>query len=78
MPANDLEVLLRSRVPIIVVESRDEAQVLKALAGACSLLSAPLAVPRPAGAPLARSGLPLFQWTVTDGLKRLDIEIGPP
>ena len=56
MPANDLEVLLRSRVPIIVVESRDEAQVLKALTGACALLSAPPAVPHPAGAPLARGG----------------------
>ena len=78
MPANDLEVLLRSRVPIIVVESRDEAQVLKALIGACALLSAPPAVPHPAGAPLARGGLPLFQWTVTDGLKRLDVQIGPP
>ena len=78
MPANDLEVLLRSRVPIIVVESRDEAQVLKALGGACSLLSAPVAVPRPLGAPLTRGGLPLFQWTVTDGLKRLDVELGPP
>jgi hypothetical protein len=78
MPANDLEVLLRSRVPIIVVESRDEAQVLKALAGACTLLSAPVAVPRAVGAPLTRGGLPLFQWTVTDGLKRLDVQIGPP
>ena len=78
MPANDLEVLLRSRVPIIVVESRDEAQVLKALTGACALLSAPPAVPRPAGTPLARGGLPLFQWTVTDGLKRLDVQLGPP
>ena len=78
MPDNDLGVLLRSRVPMIVVESRDEARVLKALTGACSLLSAPLAVPRPAGAPLTRTGLPLFKWTVTDGLKRLDVEIGPP
>jgi SpoVK/Ycf46/Vps4 family AAA+-type ATPase len=78
MPATDLGVLLRSRVPIIVVESRDEARVLKALMGACSLLSTPLAVPRPTGAPPSRGGLPLFQWTVTDGLKRLDLEIGPP
>ena len=78
MPSNDLEVLLRSRVPIVVVESRDEAQVLKALTGACAFLSAPPAVPRPAGTPLARGGLPLFQWTVTDGLKRLDVQIGPP
>jgi SpoVK/Ycf46/Vps4 family AAA+-type ATPase len=24
------------------------------------------------------SGLPVFQWTVTDGLKRLDADLGPP
>ena len=78
MPSNDLEVLLRSRVPIVVVESRDEARVLKSLAGACAALSAPPAVP-PAPAPAAsRTGLPLFQWTVTDGLKRLDVQLGPP
>jgi hypothetical protein len=80
MQANDLEVLLRSRVPIIVVDSRDEAQVLKALGAACTLLPAPPSAPRPAGAGAVpmRQGLPLFQWTVTDGLKRLDVQIGPP
>jgi hypothetical protein len=82
MQANDLEVLLRSRVPIIVVDSRDEAQVLKALSAACADLPAPAAsapLPRPVGsaAVAARTGLPLFQWTVTDGLKRLDVELGP-
>ncbi len=80
MQGNDLEVLLRSRVPIIVVDSRDEAQVLKALGAACTQLNAPAAAPRAAGPVTspARAGLPLFQWTVTDGLKRLDVEIGPP
>ncbi len=81
MPANDLEVLLRSRVPIIVVDSRDEAQVLNALGAACRKLPAPApvpgAVPATPTAPV-RSGLPLFQWTVTDGLKRLDVDMGPP
>jgi hypothetical protein len=80
MQANDLEVLLRSRVPIIVVESRDEAQVLKALDMACRQLPTASPVGRPTGAETisTRSGLPLFQWTVTDGLKRLDEAIGPP
>jgi ATPase family associated with various cellular activities (AAA) len=79
MQENDLEVLLRSRVPIIVVDSRDEAQVLKTLTGACRQLPAPPPTPRPGGAPTVptRPGLPLFQWTVTDGLKRLDQELGP-
>lgn len=80
MQMNDLEVLLRSRVPIIVVDSRDEAQVLKALAGACRQVTAPAPGPRSAGASTipTRTGLPLFQWTVTDGLKRLDADMGPP
>ncbi|HEY6824393.1 MAG TPA: hypothetical protein VI195_08125, partial [Steroidobacteraceae bacterium] len=81
MPSNDLEVLLRSRVPIVVVESRDEARVLKSLASACTLLSAPPGAPTALPAPrvgAARGALPLFQWTVTDGLKRVDVELGPP
>jgi hypothetical protein len=80
MQMNDLEVLLRSRVPIVVVDSRDEAQVLKALAGACRQVATPVPEQRPAGAGTVatRAGLPLFQWTVTDGLKRLDADLGPP
>jgi hypothetical protein len=79
MQRQDLEVLIRSRVPLIVVESRDEAQVLKALMRACtrqpSTTGAPLGATTDCG---ARRGLPLFQWSVTDGIKRLDIEVGPP
>ena len=44
MPSNDLEVLLRSRVPIVVVESRDEARVLTSLARACGSLRCPTAI----------------------------------
>jgi ATPase family protein associated with various cellular activities (AAA) len=79
MQENDLDVLLRSRVPIIVVDSRDEARVVKALIGACRQLSAPPGVTSIAGGNTtpARTGLPLFQWTVTDGVKRLDVDIGP-
>jgi hypothetical protein len=72
MQTNDLEVLLRSRVPIIVVDSRDESQVLKGLAQACTLQAG--AAARAPG----RGGLPLFRWSVTDGLKRLDVDAGPP
>ena len=78
MQANDLEALLRSRVPIIVVDSRDEAQVLKGLMRACAPISASLAASRAPDAAAPRAALPLFRWTVTDGLKRLDIEVGPP
>jgi hypothetical protein len=71
--ADDLEALLRSRVPIIVVDSRDESRVLKGLLRACL----PAAGTRPE-ASTARAGVPLFRWTVTDGLKRIDVELGPP
>src|SRR3984957_6052073 len=78
MQHGDLEVLLRSRVPLIAVESRDESEVLKALLRACNRMPGknPLAAPISTGSPAA--GLPLFQWTVTDGLKRLDTDVGPP
>jgi ATPase family associated with various cellular activities (AAA) len=78
MQRDDLEVLLRSRVPLIAVESRDESEVLKALLRACARMPGknPIAAPISNGSPNA--GLPLFQWTVTDGLKRLDTDVGPP
>ncbi|MDX1499522.1 MAG: AAA family ATPase [Woeseiaceae bacterium] len=61
---HDLEVLLRSRTPLIVIETRDEARVLDMLTGF-------------ARAGQAGSYLPLFRWTVTDGLQRLDIDLEP-
>jgi SpoVK/Ycf46/Vps4 family AAA+-type ATPase len=77
MQHDDLEVLLRSRVPLIAVESRDESEVLKALTRACARAGAGNALTKAPGlSPTA--GLPLFQWTVTDGLKRLDMDVGPP
>jgi len=77
MPPDDLVALLRSRIPMIVIESRDEPQVLKALLRACARMG-----PAPGSSRTGASGaehgmgagLPLFQWTVTDGLKRLDVE----
>jgi hypothetical protein len=74
MPPDDLAALLRSRVPLIVIESRDEPQVLKALSRACGRMAGGTAAPN-AGTP---GGSPLFQWSVTDGMKRVDIDVGPP
>jgi len=80
MSYGDLEVLLRSRVPLIVVESRDESRVLKLLQRACR--RAPSVMPAPAAAHAGDltgklpQGLPLFEWTITDGLRRLDSEGG--
>ncbi len=60
----DLELILRSRMPIVVIETRDEKRMLHLLRT------------------IALSGtsseyLPLFRWTITDGLQRLDIELEP-
>lgn len=60
----DLELLLRSRVPLVVIETRDESRLLDLMKS------------------IALSGfdgshMPLFRWTVTDGLQRLDIDLEP-
>jgi hypothetical protein len=60
----DLELVLRSRMPLIVIETRDEKRMLDLL--------------RTITMSRASEGyLPLFRWTVTDGLQRLDIELEP-
>ena len=56
--------MLRSRVPMIVIETTDEAAMLGMLQRFT----------------LTQSGdsyVPLFRWTVTDGLQRLDIQLEP-
>lgn len=58
----ELETLLRSRIPLVVVETRDEPRAL-------ALLSS-------LAARLTTAHTPVFQWTVTDGLRRLDIDLG--
>lgn len=60
----DLELILRSRMPIVAIETRDESRMLDLLKS--------ITIAR------AREGyLPLFRWTVTDGLQRLDILLEP-
>lgn len=60
----DLELLLRSRMPIVVIETREEKRMLELL--------------RSITLSRASDGyLPLFRWTVTDGLQRLDIDLEP-
>lgn len=60
----DLEVILRSRTPIVVIETRDESRVLDMLKS--------ISVRGPGS-----QYLPLFGWTITDGLQRLDIALEP-
>jgi len=58
----ELETLLRSRVPLVAIETRDEPRALELLSSLA---------PR-----LAAAHTPVFQWTVTDGLRRLDVDLG--
>lgn len=60
----DLELLLRSRMPIILIETRDEARMLNLLKSI-------------AFARNTEQYLPLFRWSITDGLQRLDIDLEP-
>ena len=61
---HDLELILRSRSPIVIIETQDEARILEMLQSIT--ITAP-----------TNEYLPLFRWTVTDGLQRLDIALEP-
>ncbi len=61
---HDLELILRSRTPLVAIETRDESRLL-ALLKSITITGA------------KDSYLPLFRWTVTDGLQRLDISLEP-
>jgi hypothetical protein len=78
MNSDDLSVLIRSRVPVLVIDSADEAQVIKTVLRASGHPSEPAEKGRVLVPVRSASGLPVFQWTVTDGLKRLDADFGPP
>jgi SpoVK/Ycf46/Vps4 family AAA+-type ATPase len=60
----DLELILQSRMPIVVIETREESRMLELL--------------KKITFARAKDGyVPLFRWTVTDGLQRLDIDLEP-
>jgi len=61
---HDLELILGSRTPIVIIESQDEARILELLQS-ITLRRA------------STKYLPLFRWTITDGLQRLDISLEP-
>jgi len=61
---HDLEVILRSRTPIVVIESREESRMFEMLQSITT-----------SGA--TTNYQPLFRWSVTDGLQRLDIALEP-
>lgn len=59
----ELDALLKSRVPLIVIETRDEPRAVALLASLAPKLA-------------NKAHTPVFQWTVTEGLRRLDISLG--
>ncbi len=64
-PAGELQTLLGSRVPLVVIESREEGRVIELVRDA---------------ALRAQRGRNwgVFQWTVTEGLQRVDVDLGGP
>jgi SpoVK/Ycf46/Vps4 family AAA+-type ATPase len=58
----DLELILASNVPIVVIETHDEARLLKVLVT--------LAVQQG-----TQDYRPLFRWSITDGLQRMDLDL---
>jgi SpoVK/Ycf46/Vps4 family AAA+-type ATPase len=60
----DLELVLNSGMPIVVIETGDESRVLELLVEI-------------AAASPAKTYRPLFRWTITDGLQRLDLALEP-
>jgi SpoVK/Ycf46/Vps4 family AAA+-type ATPase len=64
-PRRELEMLLASRFGLIVIESREEARVLTLV--------------REASLKVRHGrGWGVFQWTVTEGLQRFDVDMGGP
>ena len=57
---HDLELILKSHIPIVVIQSHEEHRVLTILTEQTLKL-----------------GKPLFKWTVTEGLERVDIALDP-
>ncbi|MEM7762715.1 MAG: AAA family ATPase [Pseudomonadota bacterium] len=61
---HELGLLLKSSVPLVCIETRDEPTVLRLLTDIAIGAS-------------ANQHRPLFRWSVTDGLQRIDIELAP-
>ncbi|MGB6356474.1 MAG: AAA family ATPase [Steroidobacteraceae bacterium] len=64
-PRRELQTLLASRLALIVVESREESRVLS--------LVREISLKVQQG-----RGWGVFQWTVTEGLQRIDVDLGGP
>ena len=54
--AHDLELVLKSHIPIVVIETREEQRAVELISRMQFRLSQPI-----------------YKWTVTEGLQRLDV-----
>ena len=61
---HDLSLILDSRMPLVIVETHDESRFLDFLKGVVL-------------ASVTQDYRPLFRWSVTDGLQRVDIDLAP-
>lgn len=57
---HDLELVLKSHIPIVVIETREEKRAVNLIQ------SLQFAI-----------GLPIYRWTVTEGLQRIDLDYEP-
>ncbi|HEX6994108.1 MAG TPA: AAA family ATPase [Gammaproteobacteria bacterium] len=58
---HDLKLVLDSGIPVVVIETADESRALEMLVRVT----------------VEGRGRPLYRWSITDGLKRLDLELEP-
>ena len=61
---HDLEVVLKAGPPIVVIETTDESRILSVLVEITTSST-------------VRGYRPLFRWSITDGLQRLDLDLEP-
>ena len=64
-PRTELEVLFSSQCPLVLVETREEKRATEVVRAAALRVH-------------QARGWPVFQWTLTDGLLRTDLEMGGP
>lgn len=58
--SHDLELVLKSHIPIVVIETREERRAVKLIQSLQFSI-----------------GLPIYRWTVTEGLQRIDLDYEP-
>ena len=58
--SHDLELILKSHIPIVVIETREERRAVRLIQSLQFSI-----------------GLPMYRWTVTEGLQRIDLDFEP-